>query len=218
MVRSPIIFPFWIIIHAKVPGCAGHGPASRALYMGHLSWENLSQAQEKQQWVYIRHSRLRQFVDKVLLLLPSSSSKLLSATARDIWSHIVNGKSNMRFCTQSGEHMADIPPQTMEGGGPCSSGVGIDRERWVGTRVYKNCWFYFDLSWRLSLTVPEGRGFQVAIRMFRCVYSPLPQMHKPHRTPHRDCSLCGCTHWTVLLTPAWKSENGEQFNIWNNTN
>ena len=48
--------------------------------LGRLSRENLLQAQERQRRLYDRGARLRQFApgDKVLLLLPSSSSKLLA--------------------------------------------------------------------------------------------------------------------------------------------
>ena len=48
--------------------------------LGQLSRENLLQAQERQQRLYNRGARLRQFSqgDKVLVLLPSSNSKLLA--------------------------------------------------------------------------------------------------------------------------------------------
>ena len=48
--------------------------------LGQISRENLLQAQERQQRLYNRGSKLRQFSpgDKVLVLLPSSSSKLLA--------------------------------------------------------------------------------------------------------------------------------------------
>ena len=48
--------------------------------LGQLSRENLLQAQERQQQLYNRGARLRQFSpgDKVLVLLPSSNSKLLA--------------------------------------------------------------------------------------------------------------------------------------------
>lgn len=48
--------------------------------LGQLSRENLLQAQERQQRLYNRGARLRQFTpgEKVLVLLPSSSSKLLA--------------------------------------------------------------------------------------------------------------------------------------------
>lgn len=48
--------------------------------LGRLSRENLLQAQQRQQRLYDRGARLRQFSpgDKVLVLLPSSSSKLLA--------------------------------------------------------------------------------------------------------------------------------------------
>ncbi|KAG7485602.1 hypothetical protein JOB18_014053 [Solea senegalensis] len=48
--------------------------------LGQLSRQNLLQAQERQQRLYNRGAKLRQFSpgDKVLLLLPSSSSKLLA--------------------------------------------------------------------------------------------------------------------------------------------
>uniref|UniRef100_A0A671TSD1 ribonuclease H n=1 Tax=Sparus aurata TaxID=8175 RepID=A0A671TSD1_SPAAU len=48
--------------------------------LGRLSRENLLQAQERQQRLYNRGTKLRQFSpgDKVLVLLPSSSSKLLA--------------------------------------------------------------------------------------------------------------------------------------------
>ncbi len=47
--------------------------------LGQLSRENLLKAQERQQHLYNRESRLRQFApgDEVLVILPSSSSKLL---------------------------------------------------------------------------------------------------------------------------------------------
>ncbi len=48
--------------------------------LGRLSMENLLQAQDKQMRLYNRGTRLRQFTpgDKVLVLLPTSSSKLLA--------------------------------------------------------------------------------------------------------------------------------------------
>ncbi len=48
--------------------------------LGQLSMENLLQAQDKQSWLYNRGTRLRNFApgDKVLVLLPTSSSKLLA--------------------------------------------------------------------------------------------------------------------------------------------
>ncbi|XP_061920399.1 uncharacterized protein LOC133661276 [Entelurus aequoreus] len=48
--------------------------------LGHLSRENLLQAQERQQRLYNRGTQLRQFSpgEKVLVLLPTSSSKLLA--------------------------------------------------------------------------------------------------------------------------------------------
>ncbi|KAK5848772.1 hypothetical protein PBY51_008465 [Eleginops maclovinus] len=48
--------------------------------LGQLSQENLLQAQERQQRLYNRGSKLRQFSpgDKVLVLLPTSSSKSLA--------------------------------------------------------------------------------------------------------------------------------------------
>lgn len=48
--------------------------------LGRLSWENLLQAQQRQQRLYNRGAKLRQFLlgDKLLVLLPSASSKLLA--------------------------------------------------------------------------------------------------------------------------------------------
>ncbi len=48
--------------------------------LGRLSMENLLQAQDKQSRLYNRATRERQFTpgDKVLVLLPTSSSKLLA--------------------------------------------------------------------------------------------------------------------------------------------
>ncbi len=48
--------------------------------LGQLSMENLLQAQDKQSRLYNRGARLRNFTpgDKVLVLLPTSSSKLLA--------------------------------------------------------------------------------------------------------------------------------------------
>ena len=45
--------------------------------LGQISHENLLQAQKRQKRLYIRGTRLRQFTpgDKVLVLLPTSSSK-----------------------------------------------------------------------------------------------------------------------------------------------
>jgi len=53
---------------------------AKLLTLGQLSRENLLQAQERQQRLYNRGARLRQFTpgEKVLVLLPSSSSKLLA--------------------------------------------------------------------------------------------------------------------------------------------
>ena len=55
-------------------------PRAKLHTLGQLSRENLLQAQERQQRLYNRGARLRQFSpgDKVLVLLPSSNSKLLA--------------------------------------------------------------------------------------------------------------------------------------------
>lgn len=48
--------------------------------LGRLSMENLLQAQDRQSWLYNGGARLRKFVpgEKVLVLFPTSSSKLLA--------------------------------------------------------------------------------------------------------------------------------------------
>ncbi len=56
------------------------GPETKLHTLGQLSMENLLQAQDKQSRLYNRGARLRNFTpgDKVLVLLPTSSSKLLA--------------------------------------------------------------------------------------------------------------------------------------------
>ena len=56
--------------------------------LGQLSRENLFKAQERQQLLYNRGNKLRQFSlgDKVLVLLPTTSTKLLNGKYPS-WSH-----------------------------------------------------------------------------------------------------------------------------------
>ncbi len=60
--------------------------------------ENLLQAQDRQSRLYNRGARLRQFTpgDKVLVLLPMSSSKITRKVARTLYGHMASGGARLR--------------------------------------------------------------------------------------------------------------------------
>ena len=66
--------------HQQKRGAAHPGPASKTPFTGSVITGELLQTQEGQQRMYNRGAKLRKFLpgDKMLLLLPSSSSKLLA--------------------------------------------------------------------------------------------------------------------------------------------
>lgn len=72
--------------------------------LGRLSQENLLQAQQHQQRLYNRGAKVRQFSpgDKVLVLLPSSNSKLLTKWQGPFVVTREWGTTNMKWYNQTG--------------------------------------------------------------------------------------------------------------------
>ncbi len=82
--------------------------------LGRLSRENLLQAQDRQTRLYNRGTRLRQFTpgDKVLVLLPTSSSKLLAKWQGPFCGHTASGGARLRGLNERiGVMPSDLSPQ-----------------------------------------------------------------------------------------------------------
>ena len=82
--------------------------------LGQISRENLLQAQERQQRLYNSGSKLRQFSqgDKVLVLLPSSSSKLLAKWQGPfVVTRRVGDVDYNVVCSDRGGSNTDLPPE-----------------------------------------------------------------------------------------------------------
>ncbi len=160
--------------------------------LGRLSMENLLQAQDKQMRLYNRGTRLRQFTpgDKVLVLLPTSSSKLLA-------------KWQGPFVVTRRVGELDYEVKRTDRGDACQT---YHLNLLKRTRMISDQKQHSKTLWSPGgspLAAAAHRPGPVASRLCGCVFTPA-RSYGPSTAPYRNAPRGGGAQ--PSLSPSWKQE------------
>ncbi len=162
--------------------------------LGRLSMENLLQAQDRQTRLYNRGMRLRQFTpgDKVLVLLPTSSSKLLAkwqgpfVVTRRVGELDYEVKRTDRGDARQIYHL-NLLKRWNEGTSVGLAAV-VSNEEDLGPEATQSA--RPGLRGRLPLAAATHRLGPVASSFCGCVFTPA-RSHEPRTAPHRNAPRGG---------------------------